>query len=411
MGAWFDKVLRPCRQMLGGLALALLALGGCSTVRPDLGQMSQAYSLAVEEHDRNSLLLNMVRAAYGLPMHFTTIATMMGQGTLSGSASLSSLVSPFAEGKLTTELQTSRRFDFTLSSLDNQQFTRNFLSDVPLGDVHVLDSSGLIPRELLYMLLLSRVSFDRLASDGQDYRNFPTAQGYTEFRGLVVDLIGAGFRTESFRRPMEIGPVLTRDEAVRFVGDSVRNLHNLVNLPEDDWFSLSPVAGTPGSFQVVVRDRRTRFCLLSTLRAKFARANLPASTECRIDIFDDPRSGSPNWSIRLEVDIRSTRDVLRYLGALVRAQNAAGADNWKATLNVASVPGGPREEQPLLVVRRGPVPDGVRVIAEASHLGENYYVPLEGSGLSAQVFEMLSLLMAMNKVPGSIPASSGVLVR
>ena len=411
MGAWRVKLSRRCLGLLGGLLLAPLVLGGCSTVRPDLGQMSQAYSLAVEEHDRNSMLLNMVRASHGLPMHFTTIATLMGQGTLTGSASLSSLVSPFAEGKLSTELQSSRRFDFTLSSLDNQQFTKSFLSDVPLSDVHVLDSSGLIPRELLYMLLLSRISLDRHAADEQDFRNLPTAAGFAHFRTLLSELIAAGFRTESYRRPLEIGPVLTRDEAVRFVGDSVRNLHNLVNLPEDDWFSLAPVKGAPGSFQVIVRDRTTRFCMLPRLRERFTRVHLPASTDCRLSILDAAASAPLDWNRRLVVDIRSTRDVLRYLGALVRAQVGEGGERWTAALTVPTVPGGAVQELPLLVVRKGPVPQGLRVIAEAAHMGENYYVPLEGSGLSAQIFEMLSLLMAMNKVPGSIPASPGVLVR
>lgn len=387
------------------LALAVLG-GGCASVQPELGQMAQAYSMAVEEHERNEMLLNILRASNTLPMHFTTIATMLGQGTLSATSKLSALVSPLSEGQLASELQSSRRFDFTLSSLNNQQFTKGFLADIAVGDLHVLDSSGQIPRELLYMLLFNRVTVHSRGEALRVMTNSGAPADFASFEQAVAELVKAGLRTESYRRSMIVGPELTRPEAATIVGDSLRNLQNLLDLPEGEWFSLQTVPGTTDRYRVQVRALRNRFCMDPPSRAASAFSGLGAGIDCRPDVLAEAAPSAP-IADSLRIDLRSTRDVLRYLGTLVREQ-LRERDPWVARLSRGTFGGDART---ILQVRRGAAPAGSKVIAQTQYFGETFHVPMEDSGLSAQVFEMLSILMALNKVPGSVPASPGVLLR
>jgi len=62
-------------------------------------------------------------------------------------------------------------------------------------------------------------------------------------------------------------------------------------------------------------------------------------------------------------------------------------------------------------VNKGNVGFGERTIASVDYFGNAYSVPLTDNGYSAVVFDLLSLLVTMNKIPGSIPASPGILVK
>ena len=72
---------------------------------------------------------------------------------------------------------------------------------------------------------------------------------------------------------------------------------------------------------------------------------------------------------------------------------------------------GKASDLPLIIVRKGDPPHGTAVLARASFLDESYYIPKEDNGLSAKVLELLNVLVTLNKVAGSIPASPGVLLR
>jgi hypothetical protein len=69
------------------------------------------------------------------------------------------------------------------------------------------------------------------------------------------------------------------------------------------------------------------------------------------------------------------------------------------------------EQKPIILVQKGAPQSAERLIATTNYQGTQYSVPLEDSGYSARVFDLLSVMVTMNKIPGSIPASPGVLIR
>jgi len=64
---------------------------------------------------------------------------------------------------------------------------------------------------------------------------------------------------------------------------------------------------------------------------------------------------------------------------------------------------------PLLKVNKG---SGTGpVISSVKYFGNEYSVPLEQNGYSSVVFDLMSLLVTLSKIPGSIPASPGILIQ
>ena len=109
------------------------------------------------------MLTNLVRASEGLPLQFTTISTVVGSGTVVGTVSIgadivssspSSVPGFFSATdrsvvKPSASLATSRQFNFTLAALDNEQFTRGYLSDLTVSSVNFFTSTSEVSQELL----------------------------------------------------------------------------------------------------------------------------------------------------------------------------------------------------------------------------------------------------------------------
>jgi hypothetical protein len=66
---------------------------------------------------------------------------------------------------------------------------------------------------------------------------------------------------------------------------------------------------------------------------------------------------------------------------------------------------------PLLIVNKGSSIGSGSVISSVKYFGVDYTVPLEKNGYSSVVFDLMSLLVTLSKIPGSIPASPGILIQ
>jgi len=51
--------------------------------------------------------------------------------------------------KPSASLETTRQFNFTLAALDNEQFTRGYLSDLTVSSVNFFTSTSEVSQELL----------------------------------------------------------------------------------------------------------------------------------------------------------------------------------------------------------------------------------------------------------------------
>ena len=364
--------------------------------------MSEAYSKALEEHERNNIFINILRASHDLPMHFTTIQTLQGTGLLKATSGLTGKLSVniFNNAALSTTLESSRGFSFSLAALDNEKFIKSFVSDISIEYFNIFSTSDQIDNKLTYSLLVADIRTNPGSTGQIQYKNLPNPRDYQAFQSELKELLGAGLQTETATNQTPLGLPLTRAEAISFYSAKANALDDSLKMvqvgPADD-----------PKYQPTLTSKRSRFCLAAAMAGDYASASLGTLIDCngRRQTAQSPKLAKD----QLALNLRSSRDVFRYLGQIAVAQTRDQSP-WSATLQSgAGMPDSGAEV--MLLVKKGPVPLGLKTIAAVEYFGTMYYVPLENSGNSAKVFEFLSLLLSISKVSGSIPASPGIILQ
>lgn len=360
--------LRAClraRLRRAWLLSTLLFLTGCAHLHADMQDMTLAYEQSIETHSRQVILLNLLRASDGLPMIFTAIPTWTGSGGVQGTAGVNGQLFGrlLGDGRLSASMDVSRSFNFTLSSLDNAQFTQGFFADVPLDRFHVFASSSEQSPGLVYTLMVARIDLDFGLHAPQRFTNQANAAHFQAFQQALQELLASGLRTE-----------------------------------------LAPPGQAPEPQALAYR-----FCADASQAAQEPALAFAPSLACRragARPIQGAVAAEPSPAVQaMSIDLRSTRDVFRYLGSMVRqdletGHDGAGAWRWDRV-----------DGKPLLDLRRGRPAPGQRSVAAVSYQGQDYFVALDDGSQSAAVFEVLASLLAMNKISGSIPASPGIVVR
>ena len=387
-----------------------LSVSGCASFNPEIGDMTRAYSAAIERHEMNQILKNILRAADGLPMRFQAVPTIIGTGSLEGSAGATGrLLGGFMDNSTTTNsLKSTRGFNFNLASLDNEKFTSAFLGDLSLETINVISSGG-FHRDLLFTLVLHDITVKSPGKPDLPINNRATSrESFERFQSMLSQLTRAGLRTESYFRLTSVGVDLTRDEMLeRFLGSRLA--------AESDIRTIRLTTPQGDRYRIARRGRATRLCLSPERFLELSGLRLNSAIECRapdITLAEEALRSSR----RLETDdaisfnLRSTRDVYHFVGQLAMAQHSPTP--WVPTIELPVQRGDlAAGKYPLMVIRKGEPGVNERVLAVAEHMGTNYFIPYENSGLSAWVLDYLSVLLSISLVKDAIPASPGILVR
>jgi len=414
------------RSMVGGLsAAAVLALTGCKAIGPDFNEMTAAYTGSMEVHLRNTILTNIMRAAYDMPMTFTDIPTVLGQGFAQGQAGLTANImsldpstlagffsaAPQSNASLSAGLTVSRQFSFSLSSLDNQQFTKGFLTPVTLDNVHFFAQSSQLSKDLLFSLLINSIEIHEPGKQSQVLHNNPGSPDFPKYQELINKLLDYGLTTEAVIKPIDLGPVLTSEQAVRYMTSPVGNLPpgvilRKLNTPQGERFQASIVKPTT-SFCMGDREKRNEIV------SRFGTAIICSDTDSTGNIVGNHQSAANRKGSapvqRIAINLRSTRDIFRYLGKVAAAQTVAIPP---VVTTIRTYMGdGKYDYVPLLKVNKGSNVGSGPVISSVKYFGTEYTVPLDKNGYSSVVFDLMSLLVTLSKTPGSIPASPGILIQ
>jgi hypothetical protein len=409
-----QQVKQHCRWFTMG-AVCLFTLGGCSSIGPDFTDMTEAYERAMDMHQKKSLLANMLRASDNLPMVFTDITTVQGTGTIgttnslganmlaSEPSSLAGYFSPKTGSTLgvNTGLSTSRSFSFSLGSLNNEEFIRGFLTSTPMEDMYFYLRSDNPPKELIASLLIDSIEITGSDRVKKVYMNDPLAKDYKAFQSVMYQLIDDGLSAESIPQTLDLGPALSKEDFTKVLPE----LSKLVQAK----VMFRKLNTKPETYQLSITQLKARFCIdLSISKKRFGDylSCLDMTQLAQPDPLVNKRDSANDE--KLVINLRSTRGVFRYLGKLITLQTAI-----QPVITTVRTPtgNGNFEEQPILLVQKGYSSNVEQLITTTSYQGTTYRVPLSQSGYSARVFDLLSVMVTMNKIPGSIPASPGVLIR
>ena len=414
--------LERARQKAGMLACAAVSLGlsACATT-VDFSSWAVGYNNSVEQARNQLMLLNIVRASEDMPLLFTGVQVVRGNGqntigpsigstrSITGNSASGVLASTSVTNALapSVSLQVSSGFNFDVVVLDSAEFLQGLLTPISVLTFNHYARQG-IPKELLLHLLVEKITITSPGKPTATYRNDPLGRDYKQFRVALTSLLEYRLTTEVGSSASEaIGPLLT-DEDLKAgrATEFSKTLPGLFLAKVPGGYRFYRPGGMVANFCFLGEESgesalpQTSLCADSPLR----KAKLAGSAA---ETADKNVLNTVNAS--MTVEMRSTNTVFNYLGDLVRYQAESGDDiiNLYSPEALAYQHQG-KSRALFHVLVNQPRPYD---IAAVDYRGKTFSLPLEEQGYAATVLQVLNQLFSLSKSVNAIPSTGTVVVR
>lgn len=417
------------------LAMLVLSfiLSGCGSIyKRNFRDMSTAYRDIVEQYTNDNLLINVIRSAESMPLSFLDIPSVTGQGSVTPGlgASMTGISaqpgsfagfftpgtgSNYAFGPATLSVNSS--FTFTQSSLDNATFMTRFLAPLELSVLQNLSVTNAVDNMVLYAMVVSSISVvDQNNVTTSKLINDPYSPNYPEFQLALARVVAASLAVEQEAKRLPISPPLSIAEAK----NNLLAISSATNRPN---VMLNPIldkAGRITSYQLEQMMMVPKLCFTFPDPLLTLDFSLPPSAFCdsvRNDVIKKQSAQSVKKPIRsMKLEFRSPRDIFYYLGAVVKLQNDPTDPKMIGVLPSVLIRSQMTAQEmvkgqvPLFVVKENPSSTQDSLV-KLDYLNKTYVIPKEGSGYSREVLTIMSQIVTLAKVTGSIPPSPAVLIR
>ena len=419
-------------------ALLSLTLTGCSSIgTASFREMSSAYRGVLEDYANDNVLLNIVRASKSMPISFLDVPSVVGSGSVTSTASIgatatsanpSSLPGFFSAAAGTNyapnaSLQVGSSFNFTQSSLDNSSFMTAFLTDVSVESLSSLMNNDVGPDSIVYSLVVESIELRDSASGKpiKKWENTPYASDYPEFQKMLYRLIDSGLKTETVMQRVAMSAPMDSQTYTA-------NLRALVEAYKLPGVMVFPVPGPNNQmqYQLFRMMPNTRMCLTQNPRESMFENLFTDAAFCDLggDGIDSRSTGkrssgqagaSQAGKQSLVIKLRSPRNIFYFMGAVASLQLAENpktirikrSDLFANNTKIIDAPDDDTNSLPLFKIVKNSTPAGA--ISTVNYKGTSY--SLSDEGASKGVLTILSELITMSKVPGSVPPSPSVLIK
>lgn len=218
------------RALAAGLAAMLTACGAVDAFAPT----AIDYNLQAEQIRDQTIVLNIIRAAYRKPMQFSDFSTVTGLTTASVTAAfaLPFAAIPGSMARAFTAMPSGTLTggpNFTVSILNTKEFYNGIMQPLSLQFISLYLHEG-FPRQLLLTLLIADIEYEK---DGKVIHAYNSADStvrpgeqYADFQALLQHLISRGLDAEEVDQTTPIGPPLTEKD--------VSSLSTLAGLPQNE---------------------------------------------------------------------------------------------------------------------------------------------------------------------------------
>jgi len=411
IGLWGEANLLKALRIMGVAALSL-ALGGCLTFGR-IESRGTSVNVGIGAMQNRAILLNLARASRGEPLYFLSITQVQAQGA----ADLRLTAPGFNVGAGQTLTQKLLAFSGTSSYLDNstntnmqvgvyntQAFYSGMLQPLGLDEVDLLLHQG-FPRELIFYLVVDKEKLTNVATGKSTIiYNDPSSPTYNTFKLAIQSAIDHGLTTEVANGGNQGGAVVGGPGGIAELAQP-------------------PGGGEKGP------PPHAQLCFERALATDAAMAEFAElKQEGKGPHFCGSRSNAtPQLTVRLfgqdiqvEVTTRSVYSMFTYLGNVMNVADSGapppvlvdyGADY--RTQNPAAVPPERTPEGPLMNISTADGAyggSGGDCFVAVDYAGRNYCVPQKGSQVTKQIFNVLSVLVALKQSPGDLPATQSVLI-
>jgi hypothetical protein len=351
----------------------------------------------------------------------------MGTGNVSANASLTGTANSLSTMSNTVTptvgLTVSGGYTFTQSSLDNATFMKPFLSAIQPEIVGYLSANQAAPKSVLYSLVIDSID---VVTDKKDviasFVNDPSKEDYLSFQRVLYVLVAAGLSVEPTFMKVPQSPVM--DEA------TMRASMGMFTAALASGITVDEIAtpGRPKRYQLVRLVPQFRMCLNRTDGQILFGDSLAASMYCTQTFKARAPSrtatelgkllaglGSQTYKdLSISIKLRSTRNVFDFLGQVVSMQNAEKPTIVKI-FNPEALEAKPNSTVedfppvPLFIVHKNQ--RLANTLTALEYRGATYSISDDSNSFSKEVMVLLSQLLTLNKIAGSIPPSPAVLVK
>jgi hypothetical protein len=213
------------RNVVFVCATALLSAGGCALV-DQFGGRASDYNFQTANARNATLLGNVVRAAYSLPLEFTDVTTLAGTASAGATMSATVPVPTNHAGAiaaqsvgLTPSATASASNTVNVANLDNQEFYYGLQTPLTMQQVAyylTMRFGGLSPNELLALLISD---IELRSPDGRQtvilYNTADDPVAFNRFYSALNTLIARGLTVEQVTKKAAtaVGPELTATQA------------------------------------------------------------------------------------------------------------------------------------------------------------------------------------------------------
>ena len=418
------------RRVCSGFFLCALTwvLAGCGQLSPSIGSMSKAYQAVVERTERDSTLLNIIRASKSYPLSFVTIPSITGSGSAVETVGLTGnliattpnsaigFISPTVGSGYAPALSISLSsgFTFTQSSLDNSVFVKAFGATVPLEMIRTALAQALAaaegsgPVELVLSLLIDSIEVTDSAGSTRVLRNNPLFNGYLDFQNELRQMIRLGLTVEQLSREVPFGGPMS--------GAQINEMmFKFFDAQDNKKLSVRRISqmGREDGFQVYQAVSTSRFCFNRSEHVAEAMRMYGARAVCDDPIDSKEMLTSAKKSMttqQVAIKVRSAREIFIFLGNVLAAQqldppvysSIRGRDGSKTNYTNTT-------DIPILIVKKNQ--RSLNPFIETEYEGDSYTIPSENAGLSTRTISLLQNFLMVAKVPGAIPAAPSVLIK
>jgi hypothetical protein len=211
------------------------------------------YNLQAEQIRDQTILLNIIRAAYRKPMQFSDFSTVTGLTTASVTAAFSlpfaAIPGSFARAFTAAPSATvTGGPNFTVSILNTKEFYSGIMQPLSLQFVTLYLHEG-FPRQLLLTLLIADIEYENDGKRVHAYNNADSTvrpgQQYADFHALLQHLISRGLDAEEVDQTTPVGPPLSEKD--------VSSLSTLAGLPQNE--VLAKYDGTTADVNLTAAER------------------------------------------------------------------------------------------------------------------------------------------------------------
>jgi len=408
----------PSMLRTAALSLALLfALAGCTFSRDQLPKLVGNYNGSIEQLVEEAILTNIVRASDNAPLGFTQLTVIRGSGSTTTQIGIPSITigGPQAPGSANlyrigpNGAGGSANTNFDLAVLDTKEFWLGVLTPLSADTLTFFIRQG-IPREILFDLYVQRVELSTPGKPTITEVNDPLDPHFAAFTSDLRDSLALGLTAETATRSFDVGPPLAANQApsLKDVLEAAKSGMSIAAVPSKAGMTYQMRASQSGA--VVCFDQsRASLDLTNRLPESATCAAMRGSTPAATAVIGTPfafeqKATATRPPVAIKIYPRSTYDIFRYLGSLLRSSERSGRYVELTTDEAKTFGDGAPLADKLFVVKRNAPGDAY---VSVRYGGSTYSIP-KSATTSIQVLALLRQLIALSTSVNALPQSGTV---